>query len=163
MTTQEMLAHNLELTYTTVRMNTDGMSQADSLVQPAPGGNCAAWILAHLTLVHGHLLELVGEPTVDRADTLARVTAKPITDGDGAPDFVAVRETFLETEERCLRAVRRLTDEVLADPLPDPFGGRSTRAEILSILANHGAYHAGQLGLSRRLAGMEGAVRGPGE
>jgi uncharacterized damage-inducible protein DinB len=42
-------------------------------------------------------------------------------------------------------------------------GGSASRAELLSLLAFHQAYHSGQLGIARRIAGMEGAVKGPGQ
>jgi uncharacterized damage-inducible protein DinB len=37
----------------------------------------------------------------------------------------------------------------------------TTRAELLYVLAFHQAYHAGQLAISRRIAGLEGAVKSP--
>ena len=38
----------------------------------------------------------------------------------------------------------------------DPFGNQVTRGEFLNLMAFHQCYHAGQLGLSRRLAGLPG-------
>jgi uncharacterized damage-inducible protein DinB len=47
--------------------------------------------------------------------------------------------------------------------VPHPFGGQTSRAELLALLAQHQMYHAGQLGIVRRIAGLEGAVKGPGQ
>jgi uncharacterized damage-inducible protein DinB len=33
----------------------------------------------------------------------------------------------------------------------------------LNLLAFHQTYHTGQLAMSRRIAGLEGAVKGPGQ
>lgn len=42
--------------------------------------------------------------------------------------------------------------------LPD-----DSRAELLNILAFHQAYHAGQLAICRRIAGLDGVIKAPGQ
>jgi uncharacterized damage-inducible protein DinB len=74
-----------------------------------------------------------------------------------------MRNRFLESRERCVAAVQNLEDARLADMVPHPFGGQTSRAELLALLAQHQMYHAGQLGIVRRIAGLEGAVKGPGQ
>ena len=39
----------------------------------------------------------------------------------------------------------------------------ASRGELLNVLAYHQAYHVGQLGVVRRIAGLEGKVKGPGQ
>ncbi len=61
-----------------------------------------------------------------------------------------------------MAALDGLTDAQLDEGgFTDPFGNQVTRGEFLNLLAVHQNYHAGQLGLSRRLAGLEGAIRAP--
>lgn len=163
MTTQEMLARHLELVYLTVADNVKGMTHEQSLARPAAGGNCANWILGHLVDVHNGLMQLLGEAPVWESDQLARAGYDPIDSPEGAIEWGALRDRFLGSRERCLEAVRGLTDDALAEELPDPFGGTTSRAGLLTILAFHQAYHSGQLGLARRFAGLPGIIKAPGQ
>ncbi len=163
MNMQETLAQQFGLVYQTAAMNLKGLTHEQSLAQPSPGGNCANWILGHLVTVHNGVMQLVGEKPVWESDQLARAGWDPITGPTKAIDWDTLRDRFLESRERCLAAVSGLSQAALNESVPDPFGGTSTRAELLSLLAFHQAYHTGQLGISRRIAGLEGAVKGPGQ
>src|ERR1700728_830595 len=55
-----------------VRGNAEGLSQADSLVQPAPGGNCLNWVVGHLMETWDLALPLVGQEPVLGGEALAR-------------------------------------------------------------------------------------------
>lgn len=163
MTNQEMLARHFELVYDMIERNLNGMTHEQSLARPAAGGNCANWILGHLVNVHNGLMEDLGEEPVWESDQLARAGFEPIESPEGAIDWDILRDRFLRSRERCLAAVRALTDDALADEVPAPFGGTTSRAGLLTTLAFHQAYHAGQLGLTRRFAGLPGAIKGPGQ
>lgn len=163
MTNQEMLAQTLELVYGNVERNVEGITQEASLARPDAGGNCANWILGHLVNVHNWLMGLLGEDAVWESEQLARAGFEPIESSEEAIDWDTLRDRFLESRERCLAAVRALGDEQLADEVPAPSKGTISRAGLLTILAFHQAYHAGQLGLARRFAGLPGAIKGPGQ
>lgn len=159
--TQDLLKSQFTFVYGTIARNTEGMSQADSLV--AAGGNCANWILGHLTNVHNAVMQLLGEAPVWDSDQLARAGFEPITEAQGAIEWDPMRTRFLASQERCLAGFDRLTADELAQTVPHPFGGETTRGELLALLAFHQAYHAGQLGLVRRTAGHEGLIKAPGQ
>lgn len=163
MTTQETLGQHLAMTYHTAEANLKDMTQEHSLARPTAGGNCANWILGHLVTIHNYLMEILGEPPVWESEQLARAGFDPIEDPGDAIAWDTLRDRFLGSRERCLAALRRLTDEALAEELPDPFGGSSSRAKLLTVIAFHQAYHAGQLGVLRRIAGLSGAIQGPGQ
>ena len=160
---QEAIAQHFGLIYTVAAANLEGLTQEQSLAQPSPGGNCANWILGHLTDVQNGAMHLLGEMPVWESDQLKRASYDPITGPADAIDWTTLRSRFLGSRERCLAAISKLSDEALAEAVPHPFGGTATRAELLNLLAFHQAYHAGQLAISRRLAGLEGAVKGPGQ
>lgn len=149
------------LAYRTTAMNTEGMSHEDSLRQPVPAGNCANWILGHLTDVQNEVMKLLGlEPAWD-SQTLRR-TDGPITTEAEAIDWDAMRDAFLASEERCLEAIGSLPAEKLDEPgYPNPLGGEMTFGELLNFLGFHQCYHAGQLGVARRVAGLDGAISRP--
>jgi uncharacterized damage-inducible protein DinB len=87
----------------------------------------------------------------------------PITSAADAVEWDAMVERFLGSAERCIVGIGAQSQSQMAEPLPDPFGGSSTRGELLALLSFHQAYHVGQLASARRLAGFSGAVRFPGQ
>ncbi len=161
MKTQEAAAQHFRFMYQTAAANLDGLTQEQSLAQPSPGGNCANWILGHLVNVHNGVMGLLGEKPVWESGLLARAGVDPITGPGNAIEWNTMRERFLGSKDRCLAAISALSDKALAESVPHPFGGTTTRAELLHLLAFHQTYHVGQLAMSRRIAGMEGAVKGP--
>jgi uncharacterized damage-inducible protein DinB len=163
MKTQKLLAQQFGMMYHVTGMNVGDMTQEQSLSQPSPGGNCANWILGHLTDVQNAAMNLVGENPVWDSEELKRASYDPITGPARAIDWETMRSRFLESRERCLAAIQNLEDERLGDNVPHPFGGQTSRAELLAMLAQHQMYHAGQLAMARRTAGLEGVVKGPGQ
>jgi uncharacterized damage-inducible protein DinB len=163
MTMQEALAQHFGFIYKITATNLEGMTPEQSLAQPSPGGNCANWIVGHLTNVQNGVMQLLGEKPVWESDELARAGTEPIVGRNASIDWNTLRSRFLGSRERCLAAISALSDERLAESVPHPFAGTCTRAELLNLLAFHQAYHLGQLGMSRRIAGLEGAVKGPGQ
>ncbi len=163
MNMQDAIAQHFELMYTVAAANLEGMTHEQSLAQPSPGGNCANWILGHLTNVQNGVMQVLGEKPVWESDQLARAASDPILGPADAIDWDTLKGRFLGSRERCLAAISALSLEGLAESVPHPFGGTCSRAELLNLLAFHQAYHGGQLALSRRIAGLEGAVKGPGQ
>jgi uncharacterized damage-inducible protein DinB len=159
---KENLAMQFGLVYQTAAANVEGMTSEQSLAQPVQG-NCANWVLGHLTNVQNGVMGLIGEPPVWENDQLSRAGWDPITDQANAIDWDTLRNRFMESRERCLSAIGALSDQSLGEQVPHPFGGTTSRAEMLGILSFHQAYHVGQLGITRRVAGLEGAVKGPGQ
>jgi uncharacterized damage-inducible protein DinB len=163
MSAQKSLAQHFGLMYQLMATNLAGMTREHSLVQPSPGGNCANWILGHVTNVHNGVMELIGERPVWESEQLQRAGFDPITKAQQAIEWDTLRDRFLGSRERCLSALAQLSDDKLLEAVPHPFGGTCTRAELLNILAFHQAYHVGQIALLRRVAGLEGVVKGPGQ
>jgi len=94
---------------------------------------------------------------------LARAGFEPITAPKHAIDWDTMTARFFESEPRCVEAIGVLSDQAMAEAMPDPFGRPSTRAGNLGILAFHQAYHAGQIATARRAAGLPGVIKGPGQ
>jgi hypothetical protein len=163
MTMQEALAQHFGFIYKIAAVNLEGMTPEQSLAQPSPGGNCANWILGHLTSVQNGAMLALGEKPVWESGELARAGSEPIGGRGAAIDWDTLRDRFLGSRDRCLAAISALSDKGLAEAVPHPFGGTCSRAELLNLLAFHQAYHVGQLGMSRRIAGLEGALKGPGQ
>lgn len=162
MTGKDALTQQYGFFYLIAKRNLDGFGPEDSVVQPSPDGNCANWILGHLIDVHNAAMGLVNESPVWDSDELARTTEGPITCADEALDWSTMVAKLLESEPRFMAALDALSEEQLdEDGFTDPFGNAVTRGALLNLLGVHQSYHAGQLGMSRRLAGLEGAIRSP--
>jgi uncharacterized damage-inducible protein DinB len=163
MNMQEAIVKQFGYMYQVTAANLEGITPEQSLAQPSPGGNCANWILGHLTNVQNGVMRALGEKPVWESEELKRAGFEPIAGRAATIDWNTLRDRFLGSRERCLAAISALSDEKLAESVPHPFGGTSSRAELLNLLAFHQAYHGGQLAMSRRIAGFEGAVKGPGQ
>lgn len=163
MNTQQTIAHQFGLVYRIIEVNVAGMTAEQSLAQPSTGGNCANWILGHLTNVQNNLMQALGQPPVWESEQLARAGWEPITAKGQSIEWETVRDKLLGSRDRFIAAISSLTDAQMAEQVPHPFGGTTSRAELLSLGVFHQAYHVGQLGIARRFAGLEGAVKAPGQ
>jgi hypothetical protein len=144
-------------------MNVQGVTQAESLVQPQPAGNCFNWVLGHLVAIYNNALPLVGQqPVMDRAELAVYDRgAPPLTDPAQALEVERLLALWDETCARFQAGLGTLTPEVLDAPAPfSPTGNpdETVRSLVATILF-HQAYHAGQLGVLRRISGHDGAVK----
>jgi uncharacterized damage-inducible protein DinB len=164
MKARDLLVQQYGAIYGVIARNIEGLTHADSLAPAAGGANTANWILGHVVSVHNGVMGIIGAPPVweDEQLALARFD-HPISDASEAIDWDVLVERFNASREACLAALASLTDEALAEEMPDPFGKDSTRAGLLGLLAVHQCYHAGQLGMSRRAAGLRTAILAPGQ
>lgn len=161
MKTQQSIAQQFGFVYKMIEVNVEGMTAEQSLAQPTPGGNCANWIVGHLTNVQNGVMRAIDQTPVWESEQLANAGWDPIKGRGQAIAWETMRDRILGSRDRCIAAISGLSDQQMAEEVPHPFGGNTSRAELLSLLAFHQAYHAGQLGIARRVAGLEGAVKGP--
>lgn len=158
----EVLRHSVRTTQKVMEMNVDGISQAESLVAPQPAGNCLNWIVGHLLCVYNDVLPLVGQQPVMPKESLKRY-------GRGTPPLKDASEALPlhELVTKCEEAARRLetglgslTPEQLDSPAPfsPTKNPNETVRSLLATVAFHQAYHVGQTGVLRRIAGKAGAI-----
>lgn len=161
---RDMLVQQFGAIYGVIARNVDGLTHSDSLAPAAGGGNTANWILGHLLNVQNAVMQIIGAPPVWESDQLERARFDhPIRGAGEAIDWDSLVERFNGSRDSCLAALAELSDEALAEKMPDPFGQPSTRAGMLALLAIHQCYHAGQLGMARRAAGRKAAILAPGQ
>jgi uncharacterized damage-inducible protein DinB len=161
---RDLLAGQFELVYDVVEQNVRGVTHEGSLAAAAGGGNTANWILAHVITVQNATMQLIGAPPVWQSPELERARYdRPIRDASEAIDWDILVERFNASREACVSAIAALNDEALAEQIIDPFGQPSSRADLLAALLIHQSYHAGQLGMARRAAGLKAAILAPGQ
>jgi hypothetical protein len=157
-----LLAKQFAFSHLVIDRNTDGVTHAESLLRPEAGGNCMNWIVGHILVSRNAILRLVGAGAAldDAKCAPYRRGAAPLSaDGDGALAFETLLDRLRSSQETLLERLPELTPEALAREVDGPTGGRETVAGALTLLHFHESYHAGQLGILRRLAGKEGALR----
>jgi hypothetical protein len=159
----EVFRHQAMLTRAVVRMNLDGVTHEESLVQPHPGGNCLNWVVGHLTCIYNNSLPLVGQENVVPPESLARYDrgSPPITDPAEARDLAELMATWDRVADRFDAGLAAFSPEVLDQPAPFSPGDDpdETVRSLMSTILFHQAYHAGQTGILRRAAGKEGAIK----
>jgi hypothetical protein len=152
----ENLAAMYTLDHQVLKMNLEGISHEESLVQPRPFGNCINWIMGHLVCQRNSILKMVGEEPIwgPEATEMYKRGAPPITDGAKALRFEQIMSDLDRSQELLIPALARLTEQQLA--VSDE---RGTLLDKLGFLQFHEAYHAGQIGLLRRLVGKPGKIQ----
>jgi len=132
-----------------VNINLEGLTHADSLVSPEPGGNCINWILGHMIVSRDDVNEILGINKISNEKLLAKYSrgTEPIT-ADNAVDFKELLDTFNKSQAA-------IEEKVAATDFKD----RQEDLKSLTFLAFHESYHAGQTGLLRRIAGKSGAIK----
>lgn len=159
----EVFRHQARMTRSVLRANVEGVTQEESLIQPSPGGNCLNWVVGHLACIYDKVLPMLGQERVMDEEALKRYDrgAPPIKDAAEALELRDLIAAFEKATERVDAGLAGLSPEALDQKVPDSPSGNpnETVRSLLSTIAFHQAYHAGQTGVLRRIAGKEGAIR----
>lgn len=160
----EILREQAKVVHRVLRMNVEGLTQEESLIQPQGGGNCLNWVVGHLVHVYNDfLLQLLGQEPVLGKDVLARYGrgSGELHHASEALPLTELLAAWDESSKRLDAGLAAVTPETLDKPAP--YSPRKNPDEtirsLLTISMFHQAYHCGQSGLLRRMAGKEGAMR----
>jgi hypothetical protein len=142
-----------------VEMQAEGLSHADSLLQPPFRANCFNWVVGHLLVNRDRALEsLDADPilTVAETDRYANESEPVMADGPDVIAFPRLVELLGESQRR-LAAVLDGNEEALAREVAH--GDRSsTVGKRIHFLYFHDTYHTGQTEILRQLAGTDDKV-----
>ena len=149
----------IERSYSYVKQQTDGLTHADSLIQPPFNSNCLNWVMGHIIASRCGLMTALGLTPIwtDDQRAIYQRGSAPITDAnaDTALRLEDMQRDFDQSEELITAALKTKTVEDLQGP--------SDRAnfnlgERMAHGAWHEAYHAGNLDILRQLAGKNDTV-----
>lgn len=152
----EILRFLYDFDHAAITRNCGGLTHAESIAAPA-AGNSANFVLGHIIQNRMSVLKLLGE-THPWSDEDGAMYARGVKEFDPsrARDFDDMLKDLDVTQERIRTGLARLDAGALGEKLkPDD---KWTLAETLHFMSFHESYHAGQLGLLRRLAGKPGAI-----
>ena len=156
------LSKMFEFTYNVTMQNIQGFDHEDSLRQPDQAGNCLNWLLGHMVETRNGILDLLGEEriwTPEESKNYVR-GSEPIRNDSAALRWEKITGDFDASQERLRVGLAKLTAEQLGSPLPldkNPFGLESV-GMMLGAFSFHESYHAGQIGLLRRVLGRDGMI-----
>lgn len=152
-----------QITARVVATNLKGLTHEDSLAQPQPGGNRLNWVLGHLLTVYNNLLTLLNQKPVMDDATLKRYArgAPPLENPTDAVDFQQLLAAWGQAVERVDAGLATIDPETFDRPVPKSPSGNpdETVRTLVTTVMFHQAYHAGQTGVLRRIAGKGGAIK----
>jgi hypothetical protein len=151
----EELAEAFALNLRVLKMQTDGLTHQDTLLQPPVRGNCLNWVLGHLAVNRDRVLRLLGEsPLLTEAESERYATgSEPIpATGEGALHLSRLIEA-LETGQAAIdAALRSISGEELQAEVEVGERRMAVRQRLFGLYF-HDTYHTGQAELLRQLAG----------
>lgn len=155
----ESLIHSMSLNLRVIRMQTDGLSHEDSVLQLPFRGNCLNWVLGHILVGRSRALKLLGESPLMDVPKLSRYESgsEPITTAEQALPLSELLSSLDESQDRLSAALRRISADALAE-MVQAAGRESPLGQVLVGLQWHETYHTGQLELLRQLAGTDDAI-----
>jgi uncharacterized damage-inducible protein DinB len=158
----EVFRTNANITRQVIQRNLEDISQAESLVQPRPAGNCINWITGHLLWVYDQALTLLKHEPVLGADALKRYArgTPALTSAAEAMGIGDLLNNIDIAVSRLDAAFAGVTEEDLnaKAPFSPSNNPDETVRSLLGVITFHQAYHTGQLGVLRRIVGKPGAI-----
>ena len=158
----EMLRGQAHTINNILRLNLEGINHEESLHQPLSGVNCLNWVLGHLLFVYQQVLPLLGKEPVTVKASLERYRrgSAPLDDPAEAVSWSELTAAWEEAVKKVNAGLASLSPETLDSPAPfsPSKNPDETVRSLLALILFHQAYHAGQTGLLRRLAGKKGAI-----
>lgn len=148
------IAHLFDLNTRLFRNCLDGVTDAQALRRPNAHTNHLAFVALHLVDARHFLLRALGADLQDPFDGRF-ADARRLEDIDDFPSLDDLVSTWDVLADLLEAALDQLTREDLMGPAPQrfPIGDPTVLGEI-AFLAQHEAYHIGQMALIRKYLGL---------
>lgn len=139
---------------------TAGLSHADSLIQPQPGGNCLNWVMGHLVDNLVQILKIIqGQepPDLPNLDRYIRNSDPIRGEEDGVFPLNILVETYSQLTEKITERLGEMTVADFEEEI-DFWQSKTRRGYVAFFYFFHNTYHLGQLEQLRNLAGKTDKV-----
>lgn len=133
----------------------EGLTHADSLIQPQPGGNCLNWVMGHLVGALVYTLDTLGGELPPGLPDLAHYghDSEPVLcDGPGVVDFEELVDAYGLLTNAITERLAQMNEADFDEEI-DTFIGKVRRGHAALFFFFHNTYHLGQLEQLRNLAG----------
>ncbi|MBS1493507.1 MAG: DinB family protein [Bacteroidetes bacterium] len=146
--TNSIFSKQLQFLKHVVNLNLGEVSHEDSLTTAPNGGNSVNWLLGHMIVVRDGMMKALGlEPVAN--ESLINLYQR------GTDNVTAENANKLEN---LLEMYNRGSDEMIkrleGDEVTD-----AEAVDTMTVLLFHEAYHAGQIGLFRRIMGKDSKIK----
>jgi len=159
----DVFRHQARAIQAVVRLQTDGITQDESLVHPQAEGNSLNWVVGHLVAIYNNALPVLGQSPVSSPEKLEpyRRGAHPLEEQAQPLQLTELLTLWDEVSQKIDAGLAALTPEQLDQPAPfSPTGNpKETVRTLISTVMFHQAYHTGQTALLRRIVGKPGAIK----
>src|SRR5262245_60858116 len=155
------LLNDLKRSDSVVNRNCEGMTHEESLIHPQQGGQNFNWILGHIVRVRNEILELLGKKPLFEESKFSIYSPKGFVP-EKAVNVKELQNSFNALQRELLNGIESLPPEQLSQPTTFiPNRDNETVGSTLATILWHEAYHAGQLGIIRRVVGKPGVIKNP--
>jgi len=156
MITKQEYLRMLEGNHALIDTQIEGITDAQSLLQPANGGNCLRWVLGHLAENLIEILRLLDAEPAQEAEALKRFarTSEPIKGNEpGLLRLEEIMQLYGQLEKQIFEKLNTIDEGEFDKEVG--LGERKARLGWkLYFYAFHHHYHIGQLEYLRNLAGL---------
>ena len=156
------LLHSLKTANVVVNKNCEGVTHEESLVYPEQNGQNFNWVLGHMVRTRNEILELLGKKPLYEKAKFSVYSPKGFVP-DNAVNVKELQNSFNALQSELQAGIESLTAEKLRQPtsfIPNR-DSSETVGSLLATILWHEAYHAGQLGVIRRVVGKPGVIKNP--
>ena len=139
-----------------IGMQTNGLSHADSLLQPPYRGNCMNWVIGHIVRSRGVMLKTAFGSTISLTDEQLHIYDKTEITEDS--DLVLALEQLLDSLNETQQLITQAVTDIPTEKFMEPFSDSSTLGEYVVGFYFHDTYHTGQTEQLRQLTGVNDKV-----
>ena len=144
-----------------IKMQTDGLTHEDSLIQLPFRSNCLNWVVGHVLANRCNILALLGaddlRPEID-LDHYERESDPISGEEEGVLPLEDLIQHLEETQLRLIAALDNETEESLQRMAPYRDRPERTVSYWLAFLFFHDSYHVGQTEILRQAAGKDDKI-----
>lgn len=143
-------------------LNLKDLEPSDTFLAPGEHGNCINWVLGHILASRDHLLGFMDQEPVFGAEGQERYKngSAPVHGPEDGVDHARLVEVFEKSQVAVEAALDGFDTARFSEEVPWVPGGerKEPLGNMLAGMIFHEAYHAGQIGIIRRLIGKESAT-----
>jgi uncharacterized damage-inducible protein DinB len=160
MITSQEIADSYALNLRLIKLQTDGLSHDDSLVQTAYNINSLNWVLGHIAVNRDNVLRAMDEESLLSGSESARYKrgSEPVKADDG---LILPLESLLDVLERGQGRITEILNDLSVEDMEREIQSDGNTVSLGSRLFGlyfHDTYHTGQTDLLRQVAGNNDAV-----
>ncbi len=142
------------LTHMVTMRNLEGISDEEAGLAPEKGGSCINFVLGHMVVTREDILKLMEIPTLCSEDMVKQYSRGSTDTGNRSVKLEILIKLYSTSQELIVKWIDELNGEELQKEQGD-----STLMQELFEYYFHETYHAGQIGILRRLAGKPGVLK----